>query len=219
MAATEIIPFNRESPSPDVVDRLAEHILIGGLVILPTDTVYGLIGDATADVAAEAIFKLKNRPADQPLPVFVDRPRSLYRWNIRIQPKYLPLTEKFWPGPLTLVLPVWPGFYLRVGGDGRSVGVRETAEPIVRALMKKANRYLLATSANPAGVEPQGFDIARWLEQAPNGRILWCKPENYNPGTVSSVIDLTGRKPVLLRAGAIPGEACKKILPDLEIQR
>jgi L-threonylcarbamoyladenylate synthase len=76
MAATEIITFDRESPSPDVVDRLAEHILIGGLAVLPTDTVYGLIGDATADIASQAIFKLKNRPAEQALPVFVDRPAS-----------------------------------------------------------------------------------------------------------------------------------------------
>jgi len=219
MAATEIIPFDRESPSPEVIDRVAEHILIGGLAIVPTDTVYGLVGDATADVAAEAIFKLKNRPSSQALPVFVDRPGGLYRWNIRLQPKYMPLTEKFWPGPLTLVVPVWPGFYLRVGGDGRSVGVRETGEPIVRALMRKSNRYLLATSANPSGTEPQDFDIARWLEESSNGRILWCKPESYAPGAVSSVIDLTGKAPVLLRAGAIPGETCKKVLPDLQFQR
>jgi len=219
MAATEIIPFNRESPSPEVIDRLAEHILIGGVAIVPTDTVYGLVGDATADIAAEAIFKLKNRPSSQALPVFVDRPGSLYRWNIRLQPKYMCLTEKFWPGPLTLVVPVWPGFSLHVGGNGRSVGVRKTGEPIVQALMSKARRYLLATSANPSGTEPQDFDIARWLEESPDGRILWCKPENYTPGVVSSVIDLTGKAPVLVRAGAIPVETCKNILPDLQLQR
>jgi len=217
MAALEIINYDRQSPSPADVDRLAEHIFTGGLAILPTDTVYGLVGDVTADPAARMIFRLKNRPSENPLPVFVDGPISLYRWYIRLRPKYIPLAQKFWPGPLTLVVPVWPGFYLRVGGDGRSVGIRATTEPIIFSLMRKTNRYLFATSANRSGVDPEGFDIQGWLDDFPDVRILWYKPEGYIPQAVSSVVDLTGKTPVLLRSGAIPGESLKKFLPDLKI--
>lgn len=219
MVALEIIRYARQSPSPELVDRLAEHIFIGGLAILPTDTVYGLVGDATADPAARTIFRLKNRPVENPLPVFVDGPASLSRWNIRLHPKHLPLAQKFWPGPLTLVVPVWPGFYLRVGGDGRSVGVRSTAEPIIFALMRKTNRYLFATSANPSGAKPNEFDIPAWLGEFPDVRVLWFKPDDYTPQAVSSVIDLTGKTPVLVRAGAIPEKSFKKLLPGLEIRQ
>lgn len=219
MAALEIVPFDRESPSPDVVDRLAEHVLTGGVAVVPTDTVYGLIGDATAQPAAQTIFRLKNRSMDHPLPVFTDGPESLSHWSIRLRPEHLPLVKEFWPGPLTVVLAVWPGFFLRVGGDGRSVGVRATAERLIWLLMRKTNRYLFATSANPTGVDPQRVDLPAWLAESTDGDILWLKPEQYTPGVVSSVLDLTGRTPVLVREGAIPVATLKKFLPNIEVRR
>ena len=219
MAIPEVLPINRQSPLVELVDRLAEHILAGGVAIVPTDTVYGLIGDATAAPAAEAIFRLKGRSPSQPLPVFVDGTESLLRWFIRLRPKYVNLARTFWPGPLTMVLPVWPGFFLRAGGDGRSVGVRVTAEPLIQLLMRKTNRYLFATSANPSGVDPHAVDYPAWLADFADGEVLWFKPEQYAPGAVSSVLDLTGHRPVLLREGAISGETFKKFLPDLGIRR
>lgn len=217
MATPQVFSFDRESPAPDLVDQLAEHILTGGVVVLPTDTVYGLIGDAIAQPAAEEIFHLKNRSPQAALPIFVDEASSLSRWCIRLSPKFMTLAEEYWPGPLTLVLPVWPGFYLRVGGDGRSVGVRATAEPIVLALMRKTNRFLLATSANPSGVNPGAVDLRAWLTEKSTSRVLWCRPESYESRSASTVIDLTGRAPVLLRQGTIPQELLKKFLPDLQL--
>ncbi len=219
MAALEIIKFDRARPEPDIVDRVAEHILLGGVAILPTDTVYGLIGDATADPAAEMMYTLKERDAQNPLPVFVDTAEGLYRWYIRFNPDYQKLTDEFWPGPLTLVLPVWPGFYLRVGGDGRSVGVRATGEPVVFSLMRKTNRYLLATSANPSGVAAENTDIKAWLDKFPGVRVIWLQPGDFTPQPVSSVIDLTGDMPVLLREGAIDEKTLKKVVPDLTVRR
>lgn len=220
MSAPVTIRYNRQSPPPEVVDRLAEHLMIGGVAVVPTDTVYALIGDATAEPANQAIFRMKKRPVEHALPVFVDEASSLERWYIRLRPKYRPVAAQFWPGALTLVLPVWPGFYLRVGGNGRSVGVRATIEPLVYKVMRKANRYLLATSANPTGIAPDGFDMAAWLEDSPNGSVLWFKPEDdFAPGAVSSVVDLTGATPVATRLGAISGSSLKKVLPDLRIQR
>jgi len=218
MSALLTVAYNRQEPSPELVERLAEHLMIGGLAVVPTDTVYALIGDATAEPAARAIFRLKNRPEDCALPIFVDEAGSLERWYIHLLPKYRSLTDTFWPGALTLVLPVWPGFYLQVGGDGKSVGVRATLEPIIYKVMRKANRYIYATSANPAGADPQTCDIAAWLKNSANGQILWLKPENgFTPGKVSSVVDLTGTVPQVTRVGAISAERLKKALPDLRI--
>jgi tRNA threonylcarbamoyl adenosine modification protein (Sua5/YciO/YrdC/YwlC family) len=219
MSAPLTITYNRQTPAPELVERLAEHLMIGGLAVVPTDTVYALIGDATAEPAAQAIFQLKNRAEDQALPVFVDDARSLERWYIRLRPKYRPLAEAFWPGALILVLPVWPGFYLRVGGDGKSVGVRATLEPIIYKVMRKANRYVYATSANPTGVEPAACDIAAWLESSENGQVMWLKPEDsFAPGPVSSVVDLTGTMPLATRIGAIAEDRLKKVVPDLQVR-
>ncbi len=220
MSALVTIRYDRQSPAPEIIERLAEHLMIGGLAVLPTDTTYALVGDATAEPAAQAIFRMKKRPTEHALPVFVDEASSLERWFIRLRPKYRPVADQFWPGALTLVLPVWPGFYLRVGGDGRSVGVRATHEPIVYKVMRKANRYLLATSANPTGIGPGEFDMKTWLEDSVDGNVMWYKPDNgFTSGPASSVVDLTGVKPVATRLGAIAEESLKKILPELEIKR
>ncbi len=216
--AVRRLQFTRKNPEADVVDQVAEHVLTGGMAVVPTDTVYGIIGDATAKPVAEAICALKNRPGEEALPVFVDHASSLVRWHIKLPDKYLPVTEAFWPGPLTLILPSLPDFYLAVGGDGKSVGVRETAESIVYKVMRKTNRYLFATSANPSNEDPKTVNYKSWLESATKATVIWCEPNNeYQPQDVSTVLNLTGRTPTIKRQGAISVQQLQKIIPNLKV--
>ena len=184
----------------------------GRLVAFPTETVYGLGGDATNDHAVAAIFAAKARPRFNPLIVHVCDLAEAERLAVFNEPAHHAATQ-FWPGPLTFVLPRQPfaGLSLLASAGLDTVAVRVPAHPVAQALLREAGRPIAAPSANRSGrVSPTeaahvaddlGEDVALILDDGPTP-----------VGLESTVIDLSGEVPALLRLGAVTFEALTELL-------
>ncbi len=190
-------------PSAEAVQQAGAVLARGDLVAFPTETVYGLGGNAFDDRAVAAIFQAKNRPQFNPLIVHVpdiDAARALVEMDARA----LRLATAFWPGPLTLVLPRTPGSALSylVSAGLSTVAVRIPDHPVALQVLRAAGVPVAAPSANPSGAvspttaqhvaEGLGKRVSMILDGGP------CRV-----GVESTVLDLSGDQPVLLRPGGI----------------
>jgi L-threonylcarbamoyladenylate synthase len=198
--------------SPSVIAEAAARLRAGGLVAVPTETVYGLAADATSDSAVAAIYAAKERPAINPLIAHVldiDAARDYAVFG----PAAERLARSFWPGPLTLVLPAAPNCRIsllaRAGLD--TVALRSPSDETARALIKAAGRPLAAPSANRSGrVSPT---TAAHVLADLDGRVDWILdggPSRY--GLESTIVEVLADRPRLLRPGAITKEAIEAAL-------
>ncbi len=204
-------------PTAESVAEAAASLLAGGLVAFPTETVYGLGGDATNDRAVAAIFAAKGRPEFNPLIAHVAATAdalSLVRWNDWADR----LAGRFWPGPLTLVLPradASPVSLLATAGLD-TVAIRVPSHPIAQALLRATGRPVAAPSANRSGaVSPTRAEhVTESLgENAP--LILDGGP--CLVGVESTVLDLSGNRPTLLRPGGATREAIEEVIGRLDL--
>jgi L-threonylcarbamoyladenylate synthase len=181
---------------------LARHLRAGGLVAVPTETVYGLAGDATSGAACRRIFAAKRRPFADPLIVHIASLRDLER-VARPNPAALTLARRFWPGPLTIVLPKTAVVPDEATAGLPSVAVRLPSHPLLRRLIRLAGVPLAAPSANPFGyVSPTSAGHVREGLGSRIRHILDGGPSRI--GLESTIVDLRDpRRPVLLRPGAI----------------
>ncbi|MGD0562509.1 MAG: L-threonylcarbamoyladenylate synthase [Roseiarcus sp.] len=198
---TRIAPADAES-----IAAAAACLRAGGLVAMPTETVYGLAADATSDTAVAAIFAAKGRPVFNPLIAHVVDQASAEREAV-FDENAKKLARAFWPGPLTIVAPVSPGcrvsLLARAGLD--SLALRVPANRIARALIEVAGVPLAAPSANRSGrVSPTRAEhVAADLD----GRIDWILDAGPTPlGLESTIVACLGGTPRLLRPGAIARE-------------
>lgn len=194
------------------IARAADLLRAGQLVAMPTETVYGLAGDATQGRAVASIFAAKGRPRFNPLIVHVadaDAARALAEWDDAAQA----LAEAFWPGPLTLVLPRHDGAGLSplVSAGLPSVALRVPAHPVARALLAEFGRPVAAPSANPSGgISPT---TAAHVLEGLSGRIAAILHGGAcTVGVESTILGLTGAAPVLLRPGGVPAAEVARVL-------
>ena len=193
----------------------AGMIRAGQLVAFPTETVYGLGADATNEAAVAAIYAAKNRPSFNPLIAHYATAAAAFA---DVTPTMIAerLAATFWPGPLTLVLPRRPDCAVaRLAGAGlESQAVRVPDHPIARRLLTEVGRPVAAPSANPSGrVSPT---TAQHVLDGLDGRLgAVIDGGPCAVGLESTVIDLTGERPVLLRAGGVTLEALRAILPEI----
>jgi L-threonylcarbamoyladenylate synthase len=206
MPETELLP-----PSPDGLHRAADLLRAGGLVAFPTETVYGLGGDARSDRAVARIFEAKGRPRFNPLIAHLPdlaAAEALARFDDRARA----LAAAFWPGPLTLVLPLRPGAGLSelVTAGLPTVALRVPAHPLARALLDAFGGPLAAPSANPSGrISPTR---AAHVMEGLAGRIEAVLDGGpCAVGVESTIVGLDGPA-VLLRPGGIPVEAVEAVL-------
>jgi len=200
--------------SPADLDEAAELLLRGGLVAFPTETVYGLGALALEPLAVRAIYAAKARPLTNPLIVHVlgeDEARPLVaRWPMEA----LQLSARFWPGPLTLVLPRTALVPDECTAGGDTVGVRAPSHPVARALLERVGAPLAAPSANRA--EHVSPTSAAHVLRDLNGRIdAVLDGGRCAYGIESTVIGLDG-PPRLLRKGAIPAAEIEELIGPLE---
>jgi L-threonylcarbamoyladenylate synthase len=200
--------------SPADLDEAAAVLARGGLVAFPTETVYGLGALALEPLAVRAIYAAKGRAANNPVIVHVlgeDEARPLCaRWPIEAQE----LVTRFWPGPLTLVLPRTDRVPDEVTGGGPTVAVRAPAHPAARALLTRVGAPLAAPSANRS--EHVSPTTARHVLRDLNGRIDAVLDGGRCPvGIESTVVALTPAGPRLLRAGAVPRSSLEELLGDV----
>ncbi len=186
----------------------------GLLVAFPTDTVYGLGAVAFDGPAVESIFLAKDRPPDKAIPILIAGVDQLSLVASGIPPMALELAARFWPGPLTLVLPKHPSLPAAVSASP-TVGVRLPDHPAARLLLQ-ASGPLAVTSANLSG-QPSPSTAAQVLTQL-GGRISLILDGGPTPGGVpSTVVDCTGTEPKILRSGPISAAHLRQALgfPDL----
>lgn len=205
MPKTVIVKIEDCYAQADVIEQAAAIIKSGGLVAFPTETVYGLGADAMNAAAVQKIFEAKGRPADNPLIVHVGNRDDVERVADEVSEKTWRLIERFWPGPLTLVLKRKPELPASVSAGLPSVAVRMPRNNIALELIRKAGTPLAAPSANRSG-RPSGTfaaHVARDLE----GRIdMILDGGATNIGIESAVLDMTTDPPMILRPGWITEE-------------
>ncbi|KSW12778.1 hypothetical protein CF15_07255 [Pyrodictium occultum] len=182
----------------------------GGLVVYPTDTVYGLGADPLNPWAVLRVYQAKERPLDRPLPVLVSGPEEAEKL-VAVTPEARRLMERLWPGPLTLVLEARPGVPRVLHADTGRLGVRMPNHPAALALIEASGGALVGTSANlHRGPSPRTAREA--LEQL-GSRVDAVIDAGPAPGgTPSTVLDLTTRPPRLVRRGPVAREEIERIL-------
>jgi L-threonylcarbamoyladenylate synthase len=184
----------------DVLPHTLETLKRGGLVAFPTDTVYGVGALAFDALAVESIYAAKDRPVEKAIPILIGGPEDLDKVTMEIPPIAAKLAARFWPGPLTLVLPKHPDLPSVVSASP-TVGVRVPDHPVARALLRAAGP-MAVTSANISGQESPR--TAREVSRQLNGRIPLILDGGETPGGVpSTVVNCLGTEPVILREGPV----------------
>ncbi len=199
---------------PDAIALAANLLRAGEVVAFPTETVYGLGADATSEKAVRRIFAAKERPLSDPLIVHLADASQLAEVARAIPPDVERLAERFWPGPLTLVLPRLARIPALVAAGGDTIGVRVPAHPVAQALLRATHLPIAAPSANRF-MHTSPTTAAHVLADL-DGRIACILDGGPTiVGVESTVVDLTTSPPRLLRPGGVTLEALHTILPDL----
>lgn len=190
----------------------AAFIRRGQTCAFPTETVYGLGADAFCEAAVQAIFEAKGRPADNPLIVHVADADQVARVARRVPDAARRLMERFFPGPLTLVLPRHPDLPLAVTAGLDTVGVRQPRHPVTQAFLAACGTPVAAPSANRSG-RPSPTSWQAVLADL-DGRIpCLLQGGRTEAGLESTVVDATSNAPVVLRAGVVTLEQLRAVCP------
>jgi L-threonylcarbamoyladenylate synthase len=195
------------------IEVAARLLRSGEVVAFPTETVYGLGGNAFDEWALQRIFAAKGRPADNPLILHIAEQERLKDVVANVTPPARALINAFWPGPLTIVLPKAAGVSLTVTAGLDTVAVRQPAHPTAQAFLRACGVPVAAPSANLSGrPSPTTWQaVAEDLE----GRIACIlQGEQTQVGLESTVVDCVGSAPVVLRAGAVTLEQIRAVVPD-----
>lgn len=209
-------PGNITKPTKSGLRTGAKILIQGGLVAFPTETVYGLGADAMDARAVAKIFKAKGRPSDNPLIVHIADMRELKKVAKNIPDVAFKLMKKFWPGPLTFVLPKRTAVPDIVTAGGKTVAVRMPAHKVALALIKGSGCPVAAPSANMSG-KPSPTSAAHVAEDLGQNVDLILDGGKTHHGLESTVIDVTGKKVEILRAGAVTAEMLEKVLEYLPV--
>jgi L-threonylcarbamoyladenylate synthase len=200
MARPQVVPATDEG-----IDRAVEVLRAGGLVALPTETVYGLAADAANPEAVRRVFAAKGRPPDHPLIVHLASAADLSRWAAEVPPAAERLAAACWPGPLTLVLPRAPGVLDVVTGGRPTVGLRVPDQPVAAAVLARFGGGLAAPSANrfgrvsPTRAEHVVADLGERVDLVLDGGP--CRV-----GLESTIVEVVGDRASVLRVGVLTAE-------------
>ena len=208
-----IVQVTPAAPEAAPLQEAAAHLRLGQLVGMPTETFYGIAADALSAQAVERVFELKGRPRDLPLPVIVDS-LAMLETIAEIPPLGRRLTEKFWPGALSLILPareVVPE--LLCGGTGK-VAARVSSHAVARGLATVFGGPITATSANISN-RPGLLTAADVDRELGAGLALILDGGRLVSRTGSTILDVTVEPPRVLRPGVVPDELIRQYLARL----
>ena len=186
----------------------------GDLVVLPTDTVYGVAADAFSPPAVGRLLAAKGRGRDMPVPVLVGAWRGLDGLADQVTPTMRTLVEQFWPGPLTLIVPAAPSLAWDLGETRGTVAVRMPLHPVALAVLAETGP-LAVSSANRTG-EPPPSTAAEAEVQLGTAVAVYLEAGDTGDAVASTIVDLTGARPTVRRTGALPLDELREALPDLD---
>ena len=196
------------------IEKASAILKNGGLVAYPTDTVYGLGACMTDTAAVDRIFQVKGRPKGMALPVLLANRAQIEEIVKSVPLAAQRLAAKFFPGALTIILPKSAVVPDIITGRGRTVAFRIPNHPVPLALIKGLGKPIVGTSANLSG-QPSALTAMEVQAQIGDKIDMVIDGGKCPGGIESTVIDLSGEKPVVRRQGAISVEELRKILPDI----
>lgn len=206
------------SDSNEDIEIAAEILKSGGLVAFPTETVYGLGGDALMPEASKKIYAAKGRPSDNPLIVHIADIASVDDLAEEVPEKAKLLMEAFWPGPLTIILNKKESVPKETTGGLNTVAIRMPSHPAAMELIRKSGVYIAAPSANTSGrpsptmAEHVADDLSGRIEAIIDGGPVGI-------GIESTIVDMTGEIPTILRPGYITKRMLEGIVGEVEIDK
>lgn len=208
----KVIENDRSSKYKKEIFRQAGDVIKGGgLVAFPTETVYGLGGDALNPESSRKIYSAKGRPSDNPLIVHIADWRSIQKICVDIPDMAKQLADAFWPGPLTMILKKSSVVPYETTGGLDTVAVRMPDHPVALSLIKAAGGYIAAPSANLSG-RPSPTSAAHVMGDL-NGRIdMILDGGDVGIGLESTIVDLTEKVPVILRPGYVTQEMLNRVI-------
>jgi L-threonylcarbamoyladenylate synthase len=194
-----------KSSSPRAIEWAAERLVDGGVVALPTDTVYGIAASLAHSRALKRLYEIKGRPEEHPLPVLVSSPSAVQHIAADLSHDVALLLDRYWPGPLTIVVPARLGMPREVTAGGDTVGIRMPNHPLAIEVIDKAGGAVACTSANRSG-EPPARD-AQEVAATIGADLDLILDGGVAPGGVASTVvavDADGLR--FVRNGPIPAE-------------
>jgi tRNA threonylcarbamoyl adenosine modification protein (Sua5/YciO/YrdC/YwlC family) len=212
--------MSRRYDCNDAADRAnglreaASAIRRGELVVLPTDTLYGVGADAFSPDAVASLLAAKGRGRDMPSPVLVGSPTTLHGLVTEFSEKAWELVDAFWPGGLTLVAKHQPSLRWDLGETRGTVAVRMPLHPVAIELLNATGPLAVSSANKTGGPSPSNCDDAQ--AQLGEAIAVYLDGGKADHAQASTIVDVTGRIPVVLRAGAISVEQLREVVPDLE---
>ena len=198
----------------DSITQAAELLRSGGVVAFPTETVYGLGADAANLQAVSRMFAIKGRPVDHPVIVHLSDPCQMAQWAREIPSAAFNLAERFWPGPLTLILSRQQGVSDLVTGGQDTIGLRIPSHPVALAMLRSFGGGVAAPSANRFGrISPT--TAAHVLQELGDKPDLILEGGGCRVGLESTILDLTGERPAILRPGGISADQLSGALGEM----
>ncbi|MCM1261495.1 MAG: L-threonylcarbamoyladenylate synthase [Butyrivibrio sp.] len=211
---TRIIKVDKQNIEADVVKLAGDIIKDGGLVAFPTETVYGLGGDALNPDSSRKIYAAKGRPSDNPLIVHISRIEDLPKIVKMIPESASKLAQAFWPGPLTMIFDKSDIVPYETTGGLETVAVRMPSQPVAKAFIEAAGGYVAAPSANRSG-RPSPTS-AKYVIEDMDGRIeMILDSGDVDIGLESTIVDMTVEEPMILRPGYITKEMLEEVLQSV----
>ncbi len=215
---TKIIPMDEKHIDKEALKEAGKIIQSGGLVAFPTETVYGLGGDALNEESSGRIYQAKGRPSDNPLIVHIYRMEDLYPIVEQVPETARKLADAFWPGPLTMILPKSDIVPRATTGGLDTVAVRMPMHKVALAFIEAAGGYVAAPSANRSG-KPSPT-LAKYVAEDMDGRIEMIIDGGENRiGLESTIVDLTEGIPMILRPGYITKEMLEEVLGEVRVDK
>lgn len=212
------VPFWSDKEIEAALPGTIAHLNARKVLAYPTETVYGF-GGAVDQESVRELIRFKGRPPNKPFLLLIAGSEMLARLDLHLTPAASALAAKFWPGPLTLVL---PGGEKRVPPELRGpeggIAVRWTPHPATSRLIRAYGDPITSTSANRPGVPPAtsaGEIISQWRSAAAGGTLRVLDGGQLSSSAPSTVVDCTARQPRVIRPGAVASSELREVVPDL----
>lgn len=213
---TEIIEISREDPDPEALEKAAAAIRAGKVVAIPTETLYVLAADPFSLKAVSSVFQAKGREMHRALPILVDSVQMAEAYaGPEPGDRFKALSDSFWPGPLTIIVPASSKLPLKVTGNSGRMAVRQTAEPTATRLIAALGTPIIATSANRSGRPTckSGIEVFGEMDSS----VDLILDGGAVAGAGATTVDITEFDWRVIREGAVSLESlehCLRLLPD-----